>query len=81
MNGARSRAEHLAWAKARALAELDRPGEGMAPFGAALASMAGDLETHEGTKGHIGIKLGIMLLLGGELRHPREWREFIEGFR
>ncbi len=66
-----TRAEHIAWCKLRALEYL--PDD---PIGA-FTSMASDLNKHEGTRGHIGIELGMMMLMTNNLG---EMREFIEGF-
>lgn len=66
-----TRAEHLAWCKQRALEYLpDDPQQ-------AFTSMASDLSKHEETRGHVGIELGAMLLLTGNVR---DMRDFIEGF-
>lgn len=67
----KTRAEHLAWCKQRALKYLpDNPQE-------AFTSMASDLGKHEGTRGHIGIELGMMLLMSNNIG---DMREYIEGF-
>ncbi len=71
----RTRAEHLAWCKARAL-EYVEAGD----FNEAFASMGSDLNKHSETQDHIGMKLGIMLMLGGRLGTAHEMRKFIEGF-
>ena len=71
----KSRAEHLAWAKQRALEYCDR---GAAAD--ALASLFSDLKKHPELTSHAGIILGAMLMFGGHLRHPDEARWFIEGF-
>lgn len=70
-----TRAEHLQWAKDRALAELDagRPRD-------AVVSMLSDLRKHPELDGHSGGTLGAMLLVGGFLGRDREIREWIEGF-
>jgi hypothetical protein len=69
-----TRAEHLAWCKTRALKYLpEMPVE-------ALTSMFSDLENHPETRGHIGIGLGLKMMLGGQLDRPEEARRFIEGF-
>jgi hypothetical protein len=72
-----TRAEHLAWCKARALAYVER-GE----LQNAFASMASDLSKHPQTAGHGGLELGMLLLMGGgELATRENMREFIEGFQ
>lgn len=70
-----TRAEHLAWCKKRALAFCDA-----GDMQQAFASLASDLNKHDGTRGHIAIGLGMSLLMGGNLDTPREMRKFIEGF-
>lgn len=70
-----TRAEHLQWAKERALEYVDTgdlPG--------AFASMASDLNKHPDTQGHAGIELGTLQLFSGFLKPPDEMRRFIEGF-
>ncbi len=66
-----NRAEHLAWCKQRALEYL--PGDPVQAF----TSMASDLDKHEETRGHIGIELGMMMLMTDNLR---DMKNFIEGF-
>lgn len=70
-----NRAEHLAWAKERALEYADN---GDAPN--ALGSLISDLTKHEDTAGHPGIALGGSLMMNGHLNSPQQVREFIEGF-
>lgn len=70
-----TRAQHLAWCKQRALAELESGN-----IEDAFASMASDLQKHPETQGHIGIQLGTMQLMGGRLSSPQQMRRFIEGF-
>lgn len=74
---AMDRAQHLAWAKKRALEELDRGSTTNA-----LASMISDLRKHPETEGssEIGGMLMAGLLLGGGLRTPEDVRKWIEGF-
>jgi len=43
----------------------------------AFASMGSDLNKHEETRGHIGMQLGMAMLLSGNWG---EMRSFIEGF-
>ncbi len=69
-----TRDEHLAWCKRRALEYL--PGDTQQAF----TSMASDLEKHPETQGHIGMELGLMLMLNGHLESPEEMRKFIDGF-
>lgn len=42
--------------------------------------MASDLNKHEDTRDHGGMKLGIVLLMSGQLKTKIEMRKFIEGF-
>lgn len=70
-----NRAEHLAWAKARALEYAD---QGDATN--ALASMGSDLDKHPETKNHSGVQLGVMLAMAGQFRTKADIRRFIEGF-
>jgi hypothetical protein len=70
-----SRAEHIAWCKQRALEYLDA---GDAKN--ALTSMMSDLRKHPGTTKHLGITLGVNLVLAGRLHNHAELRKWIEGF-
>lgn len=71
-----TRAEHLAWAKERALEYVDA-GD---PVNA-LASLQSDLRKHPETADHQGLELGAMLAFGGQLTTPAQVREWIEGLR
>lgn len=71
-------AEHLAWCKERALEYAER-GE----FGNALTSMASDLGKHPHTNTESLARLtrlGLQLLLIGELSTIEDMRRFIKGF-
>lgn len=70
-----NRTEHLAWCKSRALAYVDR-----GDINNAFASLASDLNKHEGTRAHSGMELGGLLLLAGHLNSAEQMRDFIEGF-
>lgn len=70
-----TRAEHLQWAKERALEYAD-----VGDIQGAFASIASDLNKHPDTSGHLGIELGMMQLIGGMLNTPEQMRHFIEGF-
>lgn len=72
-----TRAEHMAWAKERALAYLNLPEPD--PRGA-ICSLLSDLEKHAETRQHFGRELGALLLIGGHLNTVQQAREFIEGF-
>lgn len=70
-----TRAEHLAWAKARALEYLDDGDQKNA-----VMSMMSDLKKHEELADHAGITLGVMLLMGGQMGDRQEVRRWIVGF-
>lgn len=70
-----TRAEHLAWAKERALEYVDA-GE----LTNANASLLSDLRKHPELADHAGIELGMMLLFSGHLSNERDMREWIQGF-
>lgn len=70
-----TREEHIVWCKKRALEYCDsgNPQE-------AFTSMMSDIKKHPETEHHVGIQLGMMLLMGGKLSTDSEMRKFIEGF-
>lgn len=70
-----TRQEHLAWCKERALEYVDN-----GDLKNAYASMISDLRKHPETENHIGMELGMNLLMIGELKTCEEMRKFIEGF-
>lgn len=70
-----TREQHLEWCKKRALEYVDS-GDTQGAF----ASMASDMRKHPETREHIGIGLGMQLMLGGQLKTPDEMRKFIIGF-
>lgn len=69
------RTEHMVWCKKRALEYVDAGDTQQA-----YTSMASDLGKHDETAGHIGIEMGMMMLIGGNLKTAPEMRKFIEGF-
>ena len=69
-----TRAEHLEWAKQRALEYLPHNPTG------AWTSMFSDLDKHPELKDHPGIRIGVMLMMIGKHHDMREARRFIEGF-
>jgi hypothetical protein len=71
-----TRAEHLIWAKQRALEYCDS-----GDVQQAIASIASDLGKHPETKGHAGIELGLRQLVAGLLNTTAQMRTFVEGFR
>jgi hypothetical protein len=68
-------AQHMAWAKERALHEL-RPGGGGVRM--AFASLAADTDQHPETRNHRAVSLMGVLMRTGQLRTPDEARNFIE---
>lgn len=71
----RTREEHLAWGKERALAYL--PGD---PINA-LTSMLSDIEKHPETSSPALATLTVQLMALGSLSTPEDARRHIEGFR
>lgn len=72
---AQTRAEHLQWAKSRALEYVDA-----GDTTNALASMINDLRKHPETADHPAVELGVMLAMSGNLSTAQQMREFINGF-
>ncbi len=71
-----TRAEHLEWCKQRALEYVDA-----GQLQNAFASMGNDLNKHDETRDHPGIKLGLQMLIMGQLNAPESMRRYIVGFR
>lgn len=71
----KTRAEHMAWCKTRALEYVI---EGN--LNEAFASMCSDLGKHPETAGHTGIQLGVVMTMGGQLGTTDRMRKWIEGF-
>ena len=69
------RNEHLSWCKKRALEYIE-----LGELNNALVSMYSNLRKHEETENHAGIKLGVMLQIGGHLDTLSKAKKFIEGF-
>ena len=71
------RAEHLQWAKDRALEYADQ-----GAMASAITSLRSDLGKHPDTVTSIGIVDVLMmpLMLTGKFDRPGELRKFIEGF-
>jgi hypothetical protein len=69
------RAEHLQWAKDRALEYADQ-----GDVTNAVASMVSDLRKHPETENHAGMQLMAMMAMTGKFDRPGELRKFIEGF-
>lgn len=70
-----TRAEHLQWAKERALAYISK-----SEISQAFTSMASDLGKHPDTANHAGIQLGLAMMLNGQLSTAEKMQHFIEGF-
>ena len=70
-----TRQEHIKWCKDRALQYVEA-----GDLDNAYASMASDLGKHPETANHIGIQLGLMLLMNEKLNTKEEMRTFIGGF-
>ena len=73
-----SRADHLAWAKQRALWELEPRGGGVP---SAVASIVQDLASHWDLTDHPARTLLMLLAFSGNLNTPAQVREFVEGIR
>jgi hypothetical protein len=69
------RAEHLAWAKQRAIEYAER-----GDTTKALASLVSDLHKHPELADHAGISLMASMMFAGLLSDPAEVKAFIEGF-
>jgi hypothetical protein len=70
-----TREKHLQWCKLRALGYVDA-----GDCKNAYASMISDLNKHPETRNHPAAKLGMMLIMTGNMDNPQEMRRFIEGF-
>lgn len=70
-----TRAEHLEWAKQRALEYVDRE-----DLSQALNSMMSDLGKHDELRNHGAIELTVMMMAGGLLDNSERVRRHIEGF-
>lgn len=74
------RAEHLAWAKTRALQELDGQGTTEQRIARASSSMQVDLMQHPELIDHAGLHLGALELFGGTMNTVDKTKHWIEGF-
>lgn len=69
--------EHLEWCKKRALEYLD-----IGDCANAFTSMMSDLRKHPELENHVGIRMGVgLMLLPGWISNPVEVRRWIVGFR
>jgi hypothetical protein len=71
----KTREEHLAWCKQRALEYIDR-GE----IQEGITSMMSDMNKHEETRAPALDKLALMMLMSGQLNSVHEARKFINGY-
>jgi hypothetical protein len=74
----KTRAEHLAWCKQRALNELRD--DTQVQIAAAWGSMVSDLSKHPETNGHMAIALGSILFITGNLSTKDQMAKFITDF-
>lgn len=72
MNLYQTRAQHLEWAKSRALEYVE-----LGQLQYALNSLVSDLRKHPETENHIAIELGHNLWILGHLKTAEQMREFI----
>ena len=70
-----TREEHMNLCKKRALEYVEK-----GDYLQGVTSMMSDLRKHPETETHIGIQLGIGLLMIGALNDYHKVKEFIEGF-
>ena len=69
-----TRANHVAWAKERALEFVDQGN-----LIDAMNSITSDLRKHPQTAGHAATELMTRLMFSGHLNTPAKMRNFIEG--
>lgn len=70
-----TRAEHLQWAKDRALEYIEQN-----DLDNAYASLISDLRIHKETEDHPAVLPGFVLKMNGQLSTQTEMKKFIEGF-
>jgi len=68
------RAEHLQWAKDRAIEIAQKDSI------SAWTSFISDMSKHDELKDHKAIELGMMMLMGGHMQTADDCIRFIEGF-
>lgn len=71
----RTRKEHFAWCKEKALHELETHG-----IDEAFASMISDLSKHDETRDSSTLPLHLQLSMAGHLDTPIKMKKWIEGF-
>ncbi len=70
------RNEHLHWCKDRAHKEYEFSGK----LQDAFASMMSDIRKHDELSSHIGIELGMMLMMSNKLNTEKDMFDWIDGF-
>lgn len=70
-----TRNEHMDWCKERAFEYLESGDTNQA-----FISMMSDLGKHPETENHIGIQLGMIEMMTGNLSSIEQMRRFIDGF-
>ncbi len=70
-----SRSKHLKWCEERALQYLENN-----DLNNAFKSMISDLGEHPETSDHPAIKLGMIMMMSGNLNSKEKMKEFIKGF-
>jgi len=73
-----SRADHIIWAKQRALRELESGGGGVA---AVISSIVQDFASHPDLANHPAQTMMTVLAFSGNLSTRTRVREFVEGIR
>lgn len=71
----KTREEHLAWCKQRALEYIDK-----GDINEGIASMMSDMNKHDETRSPALQQLAAMMLLTGQLNSVHEARKFINGY-
>lgn len=70
-----SRADHLQWCKDRANEYIEK-----GDLKEAFSSFMSDMSSHEETKDHLALEMGMSLLLSGNLSSPIQIKNWIDGF-
>ena len=70
-----NRKEHLDWCKQRANDYVEQN-----DLTNAFASFQSDMSKHQDTANHLGLGMGTMLLLCGDLSTQHQMKEWIKGF-